>query len=1328
VTATWPTGSLVGSDQPLVLLPVRLETRYQTTPRGLRVRIFPDEIHADRLDDVLSFPEQAAGHAYWASIWTGTDEAAAFAQLGRQVGARRAAWVAQQTTPDNLDERPDPPGAQPPPRPPVVLVGDAQATPFARGLPERFVAAALTRSGALVSVATGERVTDPLPLDVASLARELPDDAPHEPGELRVAPDARWAVDYKKACEVGMGITLPLADAGPLFEPLRVLVLGVRAGDGASTLEQLLRAHRFTSDLEVLPPGAPTNNTESDRTAWSSAAAPRAPRTRVAPPADRETDGPRLATALGIGRDLLDDAPGATGRARQLGVDARTALWPASWGSFFDVTLDIETGGATLKDALRDSIRDHYERDVAGGGPLRVLRVGRQPYGVLPVLGPFGDGFVFPDHAQVEPIAATVERVRGLVGDVRAPQAARDFLEVLGTAPASLGLRFRIGLPNLEELLAPVIVDPFGAGPPPPAVPQEVAEREAIARMFGLGFGRLGNVVFEPSTFPLLLPLVHESDRDYAARLLTGADRRIASVLQALLELGRDRERRTAAAGTGSLEAPVDLAAQVGATVSPELAGRLAGLSQIAGDASALRDVAEALHRERGGDQAGPSMLAELQPLHMQHWFSSLLVAAELDPAPTVQAKLRSAALEAWCRGTSRALRFDTAMTRLVAADVEDRRTAVAEALDTSSHRLDAWITSFAARRLDGVRADGHAGTVLGAYGWVDELPPPDEIDGRGTPPGGFMHAPSIAQATVAGILRSANLANGEAFAVDLTSRRVRTALDLLGGVRGGQSLGALLGYRIERALHEHHAALEQFVLTLRTLAPASAGLITAASGTEAVTTVLDGIALLRLPPDAIRAALAPASSSDIDAVLAVIEEARETADAVADFLLADSVHALAGGATARAAAVLDGAAGEAPAPEPDFHRTPTQGLPLTHRDLLLIAAPAPVAPWPTGSPRAQAEPWLEAWAAGRLGPPPQAAVAAGLSALDAVYTSDAEPPPAALPAPTLALARALRRLVAGARPLQPVDLVRTGAPAVRTVDGDLELRARAALHSLTAGLGSIETLAKFGIDVSAGADAARAEGKRRADEAAALAASATPDWTAVGAALFGPAFRMLPRLAASSGDASVVPNAAVQPPRSDLRRFLRDAATVRPAVARHAATLLLADALFGPAPLLRVLQPGAPDARWVALPFEAPPERPVTSLVAEVAGTPDALHTVAGLVLDEWVEILPTRSTVTSGVAVHANAPNARPPQAMLVAVRPDTGDWTVELLAQTLSSTLDLAKLRAVTLEHSAWLGHVLPALLTPMFSLDDEPVLDFQALSLSGNAAPIPYVSER
>ena len=71
----------------------------------------------------------------------------------------------------------------------------------------------------------------------------------------------------------------------------------------------------------------------------------------------------------------------------------------------------------------------------------------------------------------------------------------------------------------------------------------------------------------------------------------------------------------------------------------------------------------------------------------------------------------------------------------------------------------------------------------------------------------GFIHAPSLNQASAAALLRNAHLAHGGSpaspYAIDLSSARVRLAKRLFEGIRQGQPLGALLGYDFERGLHE---------------------------------------------------------------------------------------------------------------------------------------------------------------------------------------------------------------------------------------------------------------------------------------------------------------------------------------------------------------------------------------------------------------------------------------------------------------------------------------------------------------------------------------------
>src|SRR5690606_869740 len=122
------------------------------------------------------------------------------------------------------------------------------------------------------------------------------------------------------------------------------------------------------------------------------------------------------------------------------------------------------------------------------------------------------------------------------------------------------------------------------------------------------------------------------------------------------------------------------------------------------------------------------------------------------------------------------------------------------------------------------------------------------------------------------------------------------------------------------------------------------------------------------------------------------------------------------------------------------------------------------------------------------------------------------------------------------------------------------------------------------------------------------------------------------------------------------------------------------------------------------------------------------------GLLVDEWVEIIPNKSE-TTGVAFQYDQPDARPPQTILLAVSPKpvtaTSRWHWDDLVYTLMETLEMAQNRTVEpdqLEQSV-LGQVLPAIvaevvppqISPMFDTDDDVhknplgsqvVLDFEA----------------
>ena len=251
---------------------------------------------------------------------------------------------------------------------------------------------------------------------------------------------------------------------------------------------------------------------------------------------------------------------------------------------------------------------------------------------------------------------------------------------------------------------------------------------------------------------------------------------------------------------------------------------------------------------------------------------------------------------------------------------------------------------------------------MLGAYGWLEDVRPQPQSASSG-----FVQAPSLNQATTAAILRAGYLAHSDAtprpFEIDLSSGKVRLALHLLDGIRQGQPLGALLGYRLERTMHD--LSLDAFIDNLRTIAPMeSAGnALDVVDGLDLLNKFHAGANFWNAP------GLPAAGTAERNSLTNAITRLDDALDAVADLTLAESVDQLIRGNLLRAGATLDSIArGDTPPTEIEVVDTPRSGTGLAYR-LLTIASGTSAAGW-SSTPRAQAEPRLNAWAGALLGNP----------------------------------------------------------------------------------------------------------------------------------------------------------------------------------------------------------------------------------------------------------------------------------------------------------------------------------------------------------------------
>src|SRR5580765_1631129 len=112
VASTLAPQPLCSGAVPLVLFPVRLETRFFPMTNGtqeLRIRVYPDKIHVDTHHPELTTDERTWGTQYWQQDWTAADDAGradAWSALAGRFGPERAAWIARVLQPTNLDQRP----------------------------------------------------------------------------------------------------------------------------------------------------------------------------------------------------------------------------------------------------------------------------------------------------------------------------------------------------------------------------------------------------------------------------------------------------------------------------------------------------------------------------------------------------------------------------------------------------------------------------------------------------------------------------------------------------------------------------------------------------------------------------------------------------------------------------------------------------------------------------------------------------------------------------------------------------------------------------------------------------------------------------------------------------------------------------------------------------------------------------------------------------------------------------------------------------------------------------------------------------------------------
>jgi hypothetical protein len=369
---------------PLLLLPVRVDTRYRldADPPELRLRILPDQVHVVADEAAPGETESALTMQFWRA-WHEAGNAArqraAWRRFVRRVGATRAGHLARLLRPRQAGD-----GSLLFP----ALNGSAPTT-GPQLLPHHWIAVGY-RDGTAVFRQSSRPIPAGLQTgpDPAAPAWEAGDSG------LRVDEGMAWLVDYDRAVAAGMAITVPLtgASAAAADGLDTLLVVGVMSNVEpeavAERLDHLLRGHARGSGLAFVPQGTPTNNTGTATSGWSPDSvdfADLAERELEPRPAAPGSNANRLAHALGLADETtLRRLPGGADRERGRSRAMVRVTFEALLGTMMRRLLRVGTTNG-VSPASANAVRDWCIEYVTGGAHYACLRIGAQPYGVLPV-------------------------------------------------------------------------------------------------------------------------------------------------------------------------------------------------------------------------------------------------------------------------------------------------------------------------------------------------------------------------------------------------------------------------------------------------------------------------------------------------------------------------------------------------------------------------------------------------------------------------------------------------------------------------------------------------------------------------------------------------------------------------------------------------------------------------------------------------------------------------------------------------------------------------------------------------------------------------------
>ncbi len=993
------------SNIPVLLFPLKLETRF--VGDELWIRAFPDIAFLQSHNSNLTNEEKADAETFKKLNLT-EEKKQAWEELVSKYGVYRAAWLVQMSD-DELEHQVN------------ADIKEEEPSFYFKWLPDRLVFYLYKEGDQKPTYKAEGSVIDRKGLTVLGEGDE-------------------WLQDFNRAIKAGMGVKIKIDPKVTKFE--KVIVSGFRYDKDpvvpAKGLADLFDNHQYTEGFSFLNYGTPTNNTENaksghsakdefevdDSFAYAVEGLNLEPEKKSIPDIHWVTNGKYLGKSLGFDPDHLKHVRHAEKTPSLLNELVQKATWFALGAQPLFMLL-----GNLLTSEEHETIWRHYSKYVKARGLHAALKIGNQPYGILPAMN-IGNVFqtensdILKSDNLFDKMTVFLARLKQRwISMAKGDQAEiprltgndthEDILKILSMQESSAvyqirALEYNSFKSKLIEFLkknTPTTLSSFkGMGGDFESVQENIV---SLAGLFGLNSEELSKETDQFLRSPVLSFLEgnanlvafeegnsivtdHQGNKlsteNSGSNNFSFAEENLDSFRE-FIDALREQKENELVQYRGELSLFTDLFLRSFTNACQLYFLEIVFEPTVSDSAGSQNFKVSAIEKAEEVAVAKGDVVVSVLGSNSKN----IMITAPFDG--TIK-KMRVKADESVTPGTpffsllnetkfneikSEFIELGEEIIKTIQAipeekdRIEAQMKAIGEAADLNSYRLDAWITSLATRRIDEMRSNPkhEKGIYFGAYGWVEDLVKdatavnPESLTDIYREAGGIIHTPGAAQAVASSVFKNSFLAHEQEvesnpFTINLTSVRTQKSQFLLDGIRQGQELEALLGYQLERHLHENN--LHEEIYLLREAFPLYENVTGNSTGFVNLS-VIDGLKAIKnkenLPVQI--------NARTKEMIIKQIEKLEDTLDGSLDTLFYEAGYQITQGNLSQAAAALDATKGELEPPLIESLKTKIPGTGIKHK-LVMIFQPNEEK-YTIENTRAFAEPHLEKWLNENIGP-----------------------------------------------------------------------------------------------------------------------------------------------------------------------------------------------------------------------------------------------------------------------------------------------------------------------------------------------------------------------